>query len=65
MCLLSQQRKRAKGQTGWVNYFLEVPLNISALFLKQQNPKHIVPSVLFTMHALQKAFEGVTLTYYR
>ena len=26
MCLLSQRRRRAKGQAGWVDYFLEVPL---------------------------------------
>jgi len=26
MCLLSQRRRRAKGQAGYVDYFLEVPL---------------------------------------
>ena len=26
MCLLSQRRRRAKGQAGCVDYFLEVPL---------------------------------------
>jgi len=25
MCLLSQRRRRAKGQAGCVDYFLEVP----------------------------------------
>jgi len=31
MCLLSQGRRVAKGQTGWVIFFLEVPLYIDSL----------------------------------
>jgi hypothetical protein len=41
MCLLSQRRKREKGQAGCVDYFLEVPLERQASLLILMNKEKI------------------------